>query len=43
MAIEQAHITETIVQVLAKAETSAVQVIAMARIDNNQREQNVGP
>ena len=43
MATEQANITEAVVQVAAKAERAAVQVMAMASADNNQRAQNVAP
>ena len=43
VATKQANITETIVQVVAKAVIAKVQAMAMAIAENNQRALNVGP
>ena len=40
MATEQVNITEAVVQVAAEAARVAVQYIAIASADNNQRTQN---
>ena len=43
MATEQGNITESVIQIATEAGTAAVQALAMARVENNQRAQNAGP
>ena len=43
MTTEQANIIETIIQIGTEAARVAVQAMAIASVENNQRAQNVGP
>ena len=43
MATDQANITETIAQIATKAARVAVQVMAFASAENNERAKNVEP